>query len=114
MLFRSKHLDTVHSEIDRHCQDVENKMVTIISEVINSELSRWEARPPVPSTHLKNVSRSIVTFREAIAPMLTQKQVKINAPVTINSKYTHHQVNQHLRYLSDFCPFCDDRQSIPY
>lgn len=70
-----KHVDTVHQEINRHSQDVENKMVSIIGDVINSELSKWEARPPVPSIYVNNVSKSIIKFKEAIAPVLTQKQV---------------------------------------
>ncbi len=70
-----KHVDTVQSEMQRHSDDIETKMLTILSEVIDKELAAWEARPPVPSTPLNNVSVHIVRFKEAIAPMLTQKQV---------------------------------------
>jgi len=50
-------------------------MVGIIGDVIDAELSSWEAKPPVPSVPINNVSRNIVKFREAIGPILNQAKV---------------------------------------
>ena len=73
-----KHVEAVQSEMQRHSEDIETKMVSILTDVIDTELSAWEARPPVPSVAINNASKSIVRFKEAITPMLTQKQVSCN------------------------------------
>jgi hypothetical protein len=39
-----KHVDTVHSEMMRHSEDLLTKMLVIITQVIDTELSGWEAR----------------------------------------------------------------------
>ncbi|CAG7726165.1 unnamed protein product [Allacma fusca] len=70
-----KHVDAVNLEICRHSEDVEHKMVSILGEVIDAELLSWEARPPVPSTAINNVSKNIFKFRDAIGTVLTQKQI---------------------------------------
>lgn len=72
-----KHVDAVYLEICRHSEDVENKMVSIVGDVIDAELVNWEARPPVPSPAINNVSKSIHKFKEAISTVLTQKQVRM-------------------------------------
>ncbi|CAL8143617.1 unnamed protein product [Orchesella dallaii] len=70
-----KQVDTVHLELCRHGESIENKMVSIIGEIIENELANWEARPPVPSTPINNVSRHIVKFRDAIGTVLTQTKI---------------------------------------
>lgn len=52
-------------------------MVSIMEDVISAELNTWEARPPVPSTPINNVSRNIVKFKEAIGTVLNEKQVHV-------------------------------------
>lgn len=54
-------------------------MVSIIGEIIENELSSWEARPPVPSTPINNVSRHIIKFRDAIGSVLTQTKVDLTS-----------------------------------
>lgn len=70
-----KHIDTVQSEMIRHSEDLLAKMLFIISQVIDTELDSWEARPPVPSNAINAVSKNLIKFKEAIESMLTQKQV---------------------------------------
>lgn len=65
----------MHLELCRHAESIENKMVSIIGEIIEAELATWEARPPVPSVPINNVSRHIIKFREAIGSVLTQTKV---------------------------------------
>jgi len=72
-----KQVDTVHLELCRHAESIENKMVAIIGEIIENELANWEAKPPVPSTPINNVSRHIVKFREAIGSVLTPTKVRL-------------------------------------
>jgi len=74
-----KHIDTLHTEMMRHSEDLEAKMLFIITQVIDTELNSWEARPPVPSNSVNSVSRNLTKFKEVIAPMLTQKQVDLGS-----------------------------------
>lgn len=72
-----KQVSAVHQEYFRHADSVENKMVSILEDIIDVELAAWEARPPIPSTPISNVSKNIVKFREAIGTVLSEKQVRV-------------------------------------
>ena len=74
-IFQLKQIGAVHQEYCRHAESVENKMVSIMEDVIAAELNTWEAKPPVPSTPINNVSKNIVKFREAIGTVLDEKLV---------------------------------------
>jgi hypothetical protein len=70
-------------------------MVSILGDVIDAELSTWEAKPPVPSTPINNVSKNIIKFREAIGPVLNQSKVNHDRSIS----FIKAQVGHNFRVL---------------
>lgn len=50
-------LDRVCDELRLHIKDISNKLLSIPSQIIATELKNWEAKPPVPSKSFQNLSR---------------------------------------------------------
>ncbi|KAG5676824.1 hypothetical protein PVAND_006631 [Polypedilum vanderplanki] len=66
---------TVEKDFISHIKEVENKMLVIVNQLVNSQLNIWEARPPIPSQSFRNISRHFVKLHEAIAQVLPQDQI---------------------------------------
>lgn len=66
---------TVEKDFVSHIKEIENKMLTIVSQLVNSQLSNWDARPPIPSQSFRNISRHFVKLHEAIAQVLPAEQI---------------------------------------
>uniref|UniRef100_A0A182NTX3 Vacuolar protein sorting-associated protein 54 n=1 Tax=Anopheles dirus TaxID=7168 RepID=A0A182NTX3_9DIPT len=67
--------DSVEKDFVSHIKEIENKVLTIVCDVVTGQLNNWDARPPVPSQPFRNISRQFVKLHEAIAPILPEKQV---------------------------------------
>lgn len=50
-------LDTVERDVASHVQEIESKVLTIVSSLLSVQLDRWEVKPPVPSQPFRNISR---------------------------------------------------------
>uniref|UniRef100_A0A182MPA5 Vacuolar protein sorting-associated protein 54 n=1 Tax=Anopheles culicifacies TaxID=139723 RepID=A0A182MPA5_9DIPT len=67
--------DSVEKDFVSHIKEIENKVLSIVCDVVTGQLNNWDARPPVPSQPFRNISRQFVKLHEAIAPILPEKQV---------------------------------------
>lgn len=52
-------LDTVERDVSSHVQEIESKVLTIVSSLLSVQLDRWEVKPPVPSQPFRNISRYV-------------------------------------------------------
>lgn len=66
---------TVEKDFVSHIKEIENKMLMIVSQLVNSQLTNWDARPPIPSQSFRNISRHFVKLHEAIAQVLPAEQI---------------------------------------
>lgn len=66
---------TVEKDFVSHVKELENKMLSIVGQLVHQQLGNWDARPPVPSQSFRNISRHFVKLHEAIAPILPQQQI---------------------------------------
>uniref|UniRef100_A0A182ISM8 Vacuolar protein sorting-associated protein 54 n=1 Tax=Anopheles atroparvus TaxID=41427 RepID=A0A182ISM8_ANOAO len=67
--------DSVEKDFASHIKEIENKVLSIVCDLVTGQLNNWDARPPVPSQPFRNISRQFVKLHEAIAPILPEKQV---------------------------------------
>ncbi|XP_058819414.1 vacuolar protein sorting-associated protein 54 [Topomyia yanbarensis] len=67
--------EAIERDFASHIKELENKVLTIVCDVVNGQLTNWDARPPVPSQPFRNISRQFIKLHEAIAPILPDKQV---------------------------------------
>ena len=51
------YLERVQDDLQSHMKDIKNKLLSIPSQIISSELRTWEAKPPVPSKAFQNLSK---------------------------------------------------------
>lgn len=66
---------TVEKDFISHIKEVEIKMLTIVGQLVNSQLNNWDARPPIPSQSFRNISRHLVKLHEAISQVLPADQI---------------------------------------
>jgi vacuolar protein sorting-associated protein 54 len=66
---------TVEKDFLSHIKEIENKMLMIVAQLVNTQLSNWDARPPIPSQSFRNISRHFVKLHEAIAQVLPAEQI---------------------------------------
>ena len=66
---------SVEKDFVSHIKEIENKMLLIVSQLVNQQLTNWDARPPIPSQSFRNISRHFVKLHEAIAQVLPAEQI---------------------------------------
>ncbi|KOB71573.1 Vacuolar protein sorting, partial [Operophtera brumata] len=66
----------IESDIVSHKKEIENKISTIVSNMLCSQLSGWEAKPPVPSQTFRNISKHLVKLHEALIDILPSEQIQ--------------------------------------
>lgn len=74
-IFISTGYDTVEKDFSSHIKEIDAKVLTIVSSLVDSQLSNWTARPPVPSQSFRNISRHFVKLHEVLAPILPERQI---------------------------------------
>ena len=67
--------DSVEKHFVSHIKEIEDKVLSIVCDLVAAQLSNWDARPPVPSQPFRNISRQFVKLHEAIATILPEAQV---------------------------------------
>jgi vacuolar protein sorting-associated protein 54 len=53
------HFDGVEKDVNSHVQEIEGKVLFIISNLITVQLNQWDARPPIPSQAFRSISRYV-------------------------------------------------------
>lgn len=69
-------LDTVERDVTSHVQEIEAKILTIVSSLLSVQLDRWEVKPPVPSQPFRNISRHLSKLHKAISGIMPSEQVQ--------------------------------------
>jgi vacuolar protein sorting-associated protein 54 len=80
-----------------HIAEIENKLLTLLSEMAESYLSSWEIKPPVPSVAFRAISKQMAKLHEAINPIWPSNDVqnfysKFNASL---KKSLQHHISKH-------------------
>lgn len=68
-------MDTVERDIGHHIQQLETKVLSIMTTLLGDQLNEWDAKPPVPSKAFRNVSKHLTKLHEAVKPVLPDEQV---------------------------------------
>ncbi|XP_049868207.1 vacuolar protein sorting-associated protein 54 [Pectinophora gossypiella] len=66
----------IESDIVSHKQEIENKICLIVSNMLGSQLSGWDAKPPVPSQTFRSISKHLVKLHEALIDILPIDQIR--------------------------------------
>lgn len=73
--------------------EIESKLLTLLIEMAESHLSKWEIKPPVPSLAFRAISKQMAKLHEAINPIWPSHDVqnfysKFN--VSLKKSLQHH------------------------
>ncbi|XP_045495135.1 vacuolar protein sorting-associated protein 54 [Colias croceus] len=68
--------NSIESDIAGHKKEIENKISLIVSNMLCSQLSAWDAKPPVPSQTFRNISKHLVKLHEALIDILPLDQIR--------------------------------------
>ncbi|XP_045182088.2 vacuolar protein sorting-associated protein 54-like [Mercenaria mercenaria] len=71
-----KHFDQILKDYQDHIDEISNKLVTIMESMVDSQLSRWEVKAPMPSSCFRAICKQMAKMHEAIIDILPQEQVK--------------------------------------
>lgn len=66
----------MESDIVSHKNEIESKICLIVSNMLCSQLSGWDAKPPVPSQTFRNISKHLVKLHEALIDILPIEQIR--------------------------------------
>lgn len=67
---------TLQNDINSHKQEIENKICIIVTNLLTSQLTGWEAKPPVPSQTFRSISKHLVKLHEALIDILTTEEIR--------------------------------------
>ncbi|XP_076265823.1 VPS54 subunit of GARP complex scat isoform X1 [Rhynchophorus ferrugineus] len=67
--------DSVEKDIGHHIQQLESKILSIMNTLLGDQLNDWDAKPPVPSKQLRNISKHLTKLHEAVSNVLPEEQV---------------------------------------
>nr|XP_003705328.1 PREDICTED: vacuolar protein sorting-associated protein 54 [Megachile rotundata] len=69
-------LDSVERDIHAHIKEIDNKILTIVDNLLGGQISKWTARPPVPSKSFRNISSYLMKLHEAVSGILPAVEVQ--------------------------------------
>lgn len=69
-------LDSVERDIRAHIREIDGKILTIVDNLLGGQISKWNARPPVPSKSFRNISSYLVKLHEAVSGILPPTEVE--------------------------------------
>ncbi|OAD53014.1 Vacuolar protein sorting-associated protein 54 [Eufriesea mexicana] len=69
-------LDSVERDIRAHVKEIESKILTIVDNLLGGQISKWTARPPVPSKSFRNISSYLMKLHEAVSGILPAVEVQ--------------------------------------
>lgn len=67
--------DIIEKDFHLHINEIESKVLTIVTPLVYTQLDNWNARPPVPSQSFRNISRQFVKLHEVLLPILPESQI---------------------------------------
>lgn len=67
--------DLIEKDFISHMREIEAKILVIVCDLVGNQLKSWDARPPVPSSAFRVISRHFVKLHEAISPILPESQI---------------------------------------
>ncbi|XP_033216435.1 vacuolar protein sorting-associated protein 54 [Belonocnema kinseyi] len=70
-------LDTVERDIRSHVREIDGKILTIVDNLLNSQISNWTAKPPVPSQPFRTISKHLAKLHEAVSGILPPAEVQL-------------------------------------
>lgn len=68
--------NSIENDLVSHKQEIESKICLIVSNMLSSQLSGWDAKPPVPSQTFRNISKHLVKLHEALIDILPNEQIR--------------------------------------
>lgn len=71
---RLRHFDEIKSSYEDHAAKIPERVIFIVKDVINTELSPWEARPPVPSVQFTKVAKQLRRLHDTIQGALPRDE----------------------------------------
>ncbi|KAK3887502.1 hypothetical protein Pcinc_008414 [Petrolisthes cinctipes] len=69
-----KHIDLLINDYREHCGAIENKIVGVMSDTLERQLSTWEARSPVPSPSFNGILKAVTKLHETVSCILPPPQ----------------------------------------
>ncbi|XP_076749505.1 VPS54 subunit of GARP complex scat [Xylocopa sonorina] len=69
-------LDSVERDIRAHVKEIDSKILTIVDNLLGGQISKWTARPPVPSKSFRNISSYLMKLHEAVSGILPAVEVQ--------------------------------------
>ncbi|CAK9832874.1 Vacuolar protein sorting-associated protein 54 [Anthophora retusa] len=69
-------LDSVERDIRAHVKEIESKILTIVDNLLGGQISKWTARPPIPSKSFRNISSYLMKLHEAVSGILPAVEVQ--------------------------------------
>ncbi|XP_018370917.1 PREDICTED: vacuolar protein sorting-associated protein 54 [Trachymyrmex cornetzi] len=79
-------LDSVERDIRAHVREIEGKILIIVDNLLGGQISKWTARPPVPSKSFRNISSYLMKLHEAVSGILPTVEVQ-SLYRTVNSSF---------------------------
>lgn len=79
-------LDSVERDIRAHVREIEGKILIIVDNLLGKQISKWTARPPVPSKSFRNISSYLMKLHEAVSGILPTIEVQ-SLYRTVNSSF---------------------------
>lgn len=67
--------DVIEKDFISHIKEIDSKLLTIVTPLVQNQLNNWDARPPVPSQSFRNISRHFVKLHEALSPIFPEQQI---------------------------------------
>ncbi|XP_052275668.1 vacuolar protein sorting-associated protein 54-like isoform X1 [Dreissena polymorpha] len=71
-----KHFDAIVKDYKGHVEEISNKLVTIMESMVDTQISRWEVKAPMPSSCFRAICKQMAKLHEAIIDILPQDQIK--------------------------------------
>lgn len=69
-----KNIEQVTRDYKLHCEAIEEKIVGVMSDTLERQLSTWEARSPVPSPSFSGILKALTKLHEAVSDVLPPQQ----------------------------------------
>ncbi|XP_014669126.1 PREDICTED: vacuolar protein sorting-associated protein 54-like [Priapulus caudatus] len=70
-----KHFDQALKDYNDHIDEIANKLLAIMDTMIDSQLAKWEAKPPMPSSGMRAIGKQMGKLHEAIIDLLPAEQI---------------------------------------
>ncbi|RWS30031.1 Vacuolar protein sorting-associated protein 54-like protein [Leptotrombidium deliense] len=66
-----KHFDEISEQYTQHVNKIPEKLIAVVKDLMTKNISKWEAKPPVPSSHFMAISQHLKRLHENIKDALS-------------------------------------------